>query len=312
MDLLWTTLWVDGGAGPITRAVGQSLWSAFRSLRSARHTLLSAAGPTILVSTVFTWIALLWAGWTMIFSADADAVISSTSEVPADLASRIYFIGYSIFTLGNGDFKPSGTGWQVLTGVAAGTGLLLVTLAITYLLSVVSAVVSARSFAVQVMGLSPSAEEVVISSWDGKLLCGLHWPLQSANSALSSLSQQYLAYPVLRYFHSSKPSSSDVVAFRRLEEIALIAGSGVPKSCGPDPILLNSIQSALNSLLTSLPSRFQRAPDAEPESPDLQTVHQAGIPAVATKAFDRAREHRRDYRRAFAALANEHGWDAQH
>lgn len=307
-DLLWTTLWVDGGAGPITRLVGRSLWSLFRAIGSARHRILSAAGPTILIFTLLVWIMLLWVGWTMVFSAEGQAVVSSSSERPADLASRFYFVGYSIFTLGNGDFKPNGAAWQILTGIAAGSGLLLVTLAITYLLSVVSAVVSARAFAVQVMGLGESAEDAVIAGWDGETLGGLNWPFQSANSALSNLSQQYLAYPVLRYFHPSQASSSDVLAFRRLEDMAVIAGAGVPKNHRPDPVLLNGVQSSLNSLLTSLPSRFQETPGADPESPDLHRVQQAGIPTVAIGEFNHAQEDRAEHRRAFAALAREHGW----
>lgn len=307
-DLLWTTLWVDGGAGPITRAIGGSLWSMFRSLSRARHGMLSTAGPTILIATLLVWILLLWVGWTMVFSADEQAVVSASTERPADLASRFYFVGYSIFTLGNGDFKPNGATWQVLTGVAGGSGLLLVTLAITYLLSVVSAVVSARAFAVQVMGLGKSAQDAVIAGWNGKTLGGLDWPFQSANSALSNLSQQYLAYPVVRYFHPSQASSSDVLAFRRLEEIALIARSGVHKKQRPDPVLLNGVQSSLNSLLTSLPSRFQGAPRAEPDTPDLHPIQQAGIPTVATEEFSRASKDRAEHRSAFAALAREHGW----
>lgn len=309
IDLLWTTLWVDRGAGPITGFLGRSLWSIFRSFAKARHGLLSMAGPAILVVTLLVWIALLWAGWTMIFSADTSAVVSSSSKEPADLASRFYFVGYSLFTLGNGDFKPNGSAWQVLTGVAAGSGLLLITLAITYLLSVVSAVVSARAFAVQVMGLGSSPEEAVAAGWDGKTLRGLNWSFHSANSALSSLSQQYLAYPVLRYFHASNASSSDVLALQRLDQMVLLAGAGVITPKQPNLILLNGIRSSLESVLTSLPSRFWKTRSPNPDKPSLHALQRLQIPTVDAEEFNRACEERTAQSLAFAALVQEHGWN---
>lgn len=309
VDLLWTTLWVEGGAGPVTRSLGETLWRFLRALSGGSHRVLSTAGPIVLVLTLLFWIAMLWAGWTLVFSAAPGAVVSSSSQVPGDFVSRFYFVGYSIFTLGNGDFKPNGETWQILTGIAAGTGLLLITLAITYLLSVVSAVVSARAFAVQVHGLGASADEAVAASWNGKDLSALDWYLQNANSALVSLSQQYLAYPVLRYFHGSDPSSSDALAFLRLEQLVLLAGVVGPAESRPASTLLQGTRSSLNSLLSALPSRVAACSDAQPTAMSTDAVRFATDGQVDSALLEQGLGERKRQLGAFAALAREHGWE---
>lgn len=55
------------------------------------------------------------------------AVRDAANGEPAGLVDRLYFTGYTVFTLGNGDFKPGSGIWQIATGAAAGTGLFLVT-----------------------------------------------------------------------------------------------------------------------------------------------------------------------------------------
>ena len=48
--------------------------------------------------------------------------------------------GFTAFTLGVGDYIPNGQPWEVLTAIAVVSGLGLTTLAIIYLVPVVSAV----------------------------------------------------------------------------------------------------------------------------------------------------------------------------
>ncbi|XVH33461.1 ion channel (plasmid) [Haloferacaceae archaeon DSL9] len=47
----------------------------------------------------------------------------------------MYFTGYTIFTLGNGDFYPTAANWQVTTVLTSASGLLLITLIVTYVLA---------------------------------------------------------------------------------------------------------------------------------------------------------------------------------
>ena len=131
IDTIWTTLWVGGGAGPITRAASHLIWRIINLVGS--HRLMTIAGPLVLTFTIVTWLSLLWLGWFLIFWSYPPSLLATSTETVADSSDRIYFVGYTIFTLGNGDFSPNGAIWKFLTALASGMGLFTATLAITYL-----------------------------------------------------------------------------------------------------------------------------------------------------------------------------------
>ncbi len=79
------------------------------------------------------WILGLWAGWVLVFASDPRALGLSSGPGFADWTGRIWFVSYTMFTVGNGDFTPADGAWQVVSGLVAATGMSLVTLAVTYL-----------------------------------------------------------------------------------------------------------------------------------------------------------------------------------
>ena len=155
-DALKTTISFSGG-GPLTLPLATGIWSValgiHRAGRSDSRKLLKLAGPVILLTTVLLWIVMVFAGYAMMFGSHHDSIISSTTRLPADFAEKLYFTAYTLFTLGMGDFIPNGHGWQMATSIASLHGLFLVTLSITYLLPVVSAVVEKHSLAAFISGL---------------------------------------------------------------------------------------------------------------------------------------------------------------
>jgi uncharacterized membrane protein len=168
VDALWTTLWPDGGASPLTERATTIIWSVAHALAGAkRNWLLSIAGPFILSATVLMWIALLAAGWLLVFGAEAESVLNARTLQPADLTGRIWFVFYTLFTLGNGEYVPRGGAYQIAAAATVVNGMVLITLTITYVLSVISAVVQKRSFASQVSSFGESPEEFVATTWDG-------------------------------------------------------------------------------------------------------------------------------------------------
>lgn len=308
VDVIWTSMWVAGGAGPITRAVGNGAWHTFKLLGRASHRLMLIAGPFILTLTVLVWLLLLWAGWFLLFSSEASAVLTtSTNELP-DTSDRIYFVGYTLFTLGNGDFAPNGDRWQLATALAAGSGLFTATLAITYLLSVISAAVSARAFATEVDGLGDAPAEVVAAGWDGHNYSSLAFPLQSLSSQLTKLSQQYLAYPVFQYFHAGDASKSPIVALAKLDQILAVSAYGVPSDRRAPAVLHNSVRSAIQNVLESLPQKFVEPAEQPIPVPDLETLSGSGLPVVATNEFQSQLSADESRRKQLAGLLRAHGW----
>ena len=185
----------------MTSVVCRSLWAVV--LRLPRPLLGSAralAGSTLLLVVIFMWVALLWTGWLMIFSSDAGAVVHGQTGQPADFGSRIYFTGFTLFTLGVGDYVPQGVIWKFCTAAASFSGLFLITLAITYLLSVLGAVTQKRQLAAMLHDLGDSPLEIVRQSWDGESFRDLVqrldtniWPLLHLHT------QRHHTYPIIHY-----------------------------------------------------------------------------------------------------------------
>ncbi|HEY9884495.1 MAG TPA: hypothetical protein V6C98_12880, partial [Thermosynechococcaceae cyanobacterium] len=91
-DVLSTTLSISGGGGPITARVATGLWNlvlkqhhSCRRDRQASHRRLTKLGYGIALSPIVIWLALIWMGWTLIFSATPEAVANAETEVPADI-----------------------------------------------------------------------------------------------------------------------------------------------------------------------------------------------------------------------------------
>jgi hypothetical protein len=310
LDVVWTSLWVGGSAGPFARLIARVCWVVIKAA-DRNHRLMVLAGPAILTLTVLGWILLLWGGWVLVFSSEPSSILTTSTDNVGDVTDRIYFVGYTIFTLGNGDFSPNGDIWQVATAVAAGSGLFTATLAVTYLLSVVSAAVSGRAFAAEVAGLGPTAVDAVAAAWDGRSYGYLSFPLQSASSKLSQLGQQYLAYPVLQYFHAGKPSQSPMIALARLEQILAISSGAVPESQRAPAVMHNSVGSAIDTVLDALPSHFTRPADAPLPPPDLTGLRLQGRETIDRSKFEASLAAVELRRKKLRGLLNAHGWDAE-
>jgi hypothetical protein len=118
----------------------------------------------VLIATVLTWVLGLWAGWSLVFGGSG-SIVEATSRRPAGASDVVYYAGFTIFTLGTGDFVAADPGWRITTAIASFSGLFLITLAITYLISIVSALVNRRALAVQILGLGTSPGDIVANGW---------------------------------------------------------------------------------------------------------------------------------------------------
>lgn len=308
LDLIWTTLWVNGGGGPITSGVERAVWPLLKALSGERRRSLAAAGPIILIFTIAAWVLLIWAGWFLVLISDPAMVVSSASKLPAEWTERLYFAGYTIFTLGNGGFQPASHAGQIATVLASGTGLFAITLAITYLLSVISAAVSARALASQVSTLGEKPAEVIAASWNGRDYSDLRYPLQTLTQQLAQFGQQQLAYPVLQYFHAYREANSPFVALLRLEQIVAIAEHGVPAAGRPPQLLLKATRSSIDQIVQVLPERFTKRANDHLPLPDLSPLASQGLPVLTAGEFGKGLESRDQTRRAIASLIGSHGW----
>ncbi|HEX2174917.1 MAG TPA: potassium channel family protein [Nocardioidaceae bacterium] len=311
-DALATTMVVAAGAGPLTRRVAGLLWRAMLRLhrRDSRSLLLTVTGPMLLVTTVLLWVTGLWAGWVLVFVGATDVVVDARTGAPAGFWDVVYYTGFTSFTLGTGDYVAATPGWRVVSAIASFTGLFLVTLAITYLISVVSAVVARRALAVAITALGTTADNVVLGGWTGHGFSSSYTQhLVTLTEKLAAAAQQHLAYPVLNYFHSRHREPSAPVALARLEDAMLLLTAAVEPSARPHPAAVEPLRYVLERYITaaaatsSLPRRTE-----PPPAPSLRPLMAGGVPVVPEEQFQDAVAQQSHRRTALRRLVNGDGW----
>ncbi|AQQ55260.1 ion channel [Planococcus lenghuensis] len=285
IDVFWTTLWVDGGAGPISSRLSRFLWKMTRGIGRGHPWLLSLAGPAVLAITLVTWIGLLWLGWLLVFSGDIHSVVDTRDDKPINWSERIYFTGYVVFTLGVGDYVPREGFWQVITAAASGNGFLFLTLGATYTLSILNSVIQQRSFASSITAIGKSGSEFVRNSWNGTDFSDINLLLSSTSSQLSTLAAQHKAYPVLYYYHCPQDEQAASVAVTVLDEALTILRFGVPEPYQPNRVLIQEARSSIEGYLDALSPRLIKTAGQVPSIANLDDIRILGLPTMTDKEF---------------------------
>ncbi len=313
VDALATTLSVGAGAGPLTRRFTGVLGRGLLRLhqRDSEGSLLRFGGAGLLIVTVLVWVLLLWGGWTLVFVSSGGAVVDSGTRAPAGPLDVVYFVGFTVFTLGVGDFVASTPAWRVMTALASFTGLFLITLSITYLLSVVGAVVARRSLAVRIHALGPSAGGIVARGWTGGTFSSAFiQQLVALTGELSTVAEQHLAYPVLHYFHTGEASTSASRAIAQLDGAMLLMRAGVAPQARPDASAVVPVREAIKRYVTTAATTSAMVPlPGVPALPALTPLLQVGVPVAGADDVARtAGKEDDDRRRGLHRLVNNDGW----
>ncbi|ESP90153.1 potassium channel family protein [Candidatus Halobonum tyrrellensis] len=308
-DLLWTTVWVEGRAGPVTTRLMAGTWNRLRRVGGRGSRLLTLAGPLVLLVSLVTWIASLWLGWTLVFAGVEGSIVETNAAGPVSWSERFYFTGYSLFTLGNGGYAPGGAVWRIVTVFTSGSGMLFVTLIVTYVLSVLDAVTQKRAFASTVSGLGETGGAVVVAGWTGERFDGFDLPLNSVSTQLNELTVNHMAYPVLHYFYTADRRYAAVVGVATLDEALTTLQRGVPERRRSETAVVESARSTVDTYLEMVDATFAPADDPPP-APDLDRLREAGVPTVSDEAFDRRVAELADRRRDLLGLveADGHRW----
>ncbi|MBV8518658.1 MAG: two pore domain potassium channel family protein [Acidobacteria bacterium] len=309
VDIVWTTLGTHGG-GPLTRHLNAGLWRAalWMHKRRRNHRLLSFAGSTILITTLVFWVAITWLGWVLIYSSKAASLVEKDSHVATDLAGRIYFVGYTMFTMGNGEIAPNGPRWRILTAICSGSGLAAISLGIAFLLEVLSAVVHRRSLGAYISDLGGTTETIVARAWTGEEFDSLREHLLSLTSQIHAFTDEHLAYPVLHYFHSENERAAASLRLVALHETVFLIAEGARKDKRLPAMVVEPLRSAIAGFAHVLSAEFVEPEHDEPPPPPLQTLRDANVPTVDDATFAAAVADARDLRRFLYGLLHDDGW----
>ena len=310
VDQLTTVVNAEGTGGPLSSRVVDRLWRAALAVhhRRASHRLLRAVGVTMVPVTLLCWVATLWSGWFLIFSAAPEAVVEAGSDTPAGGWARLYYAGDTIFTLGSGDLRPDGAFWRVLSTVAVLVGLSLVTLGLTYLVPVVQAVSGKRKTAAVISALGGTPELLLERAWTGQDYSGLDAHLVPLTVDLAGVRQSYFAYPTLHYFHSLDAHDAFAPRLAALDEALTILASAVPPALAPRATAIEPARHIIRSLLEMLDGAFIDAADDAPPLLELAELAERGLTFIDLADVAEALEGHSLRRRLLRGFVEHDGW----
>lgn len=307
VDLFWTTLWDDKGAGPLSSRLMVVLWKLLRNPGNEHEQLLTLGGPLILSFNLAIWVGLIWIGWAFVFAGGETSLIHARGPGPVTWIGRIDFVAQAMFTMGNGDFYPTSDVWRLATALTTASGMLFVTLGVSYVISVLGGVSGRRAFANSVLGVGKRSETFVRTGWNGEDFDQFDHLLDSLSSDLSHLGAQHKIHPILHYYRSSQELDSSARAIVVFDEALTLLRFGIPEQHRPNDALIGSARSNAESYLNAYTDTMKPA-DQTPPSPDLDCLRDADIPTVSDEEFADALDDLDERRRQLYAVLEASGW----
>lgn len=223
IDILQTTLSMQGG-GWFTGWFSHFFWKSFLVIsgKNGKSKILTRTGYILLITIVIVWVLLLWASLFLILYSHPGAIVDSTNMRVANVGELVYYSGYTISTLGLGDYIPAGNIWRWISTIYSFTGLILLTMSVTYFIPVLSAVIAQRKLGLSIGTLGESPQDIVLSGWNGKNFEQLLGKVDKLAESIIEYSQQHRAYPVIHYFHNPKQKNNIILQLARLYEALFI------------------------------------------------------------------------------------------
>lgn len=309
IDLIWSIL-STLGAGPIATSITSLIWIIARTFRQkTSFKALSKLTPLAMLGTIFmVWLAILWAGWLLIFIAHDGAIIVESTGARPSLFGHIYFVGTALSTLGSSQIIPKNPQWGLIMGLASFNGLIVLTLFITYLLPIVSAAVDRRQIALTIWGLGESSEDIVLNGWNQGSFQVLESQLYQLALQLLTHSERHVAYPVLQYFSAASPRADLSPRIASLDDAITILAHAVPAHLRPAQTVLRTLRKAISEYLRRVEERHIKLTDEPPELPDFGAIRRAQIPLVSDDEIKTIFDERRDHRRLLCGFVEADGW----
>ncbi|HSI71339.1 MAG TPA: hypothetical protein VK941_13975 [Gillisia sp.] len=241
-DFFFTTL-SGSGAGFLTRSVAFRAHTLVRKLHGLfGRSVFNFSGLLVNLSVLFVWIMLVWIGLFLVYSFNPDGMTNDSGRV-ANWVERLYYTGYTLSTLGVGNFKTTTVFFELVTSLFSFFGFIFFTSSMTYLISVSTAVINKRTLSRSIQNLGKDPEQIA-----EKLLA-----MDNSYSMQQFLTFQELidrhavnhqAYPVVHFFAHKRQDICLGLNLTRLDEAVNILLSN------PEADHLNRELSPLRSSLS--------------------------------------------------------------
>lgn len=309
-DLINTSLSVRG-AGFITKRLSKTIWTVllFIHRKIGAGKLLELGGAFILVTILINWMLLIWISASLLFISQPDSLMNVESNSATTIVDKIFYTGYTLSTLGLGDIEADGSFWDILTAILSFAGLILISIAITYLIPVVSGEINKRRISVYITTLGCSAEDILLNYWNGENFKELEQPFIGLTGTIIIHAQNHKAYSVLHYFHSSDKKEAFALNLTNLDEVLTILLHGIPAAQQPSFNIMMGLRRAITSYLVTLPEAFIIPGKHTPPLPKLSVLEAKGVQLVQGETVNLAYEKIKSRRMLLLSLIKDDGWE---
>jgi hypothetical protein len=231
-DIYATVLHSSARYGPVGESLNRSVWrlargAALRLSRAGRHHLLNMVGPLLLPLLIIVYVVLLVLAFALIYYPHVPSGFNYTGRQPEPgWLDAVYFSGCTLTTVGYGDIAPRDTLPRLLALLESASGLVVISLGITYMLTVYSALERKRSVALslyhQAGGGADVAGLIAHHFVEGRFY-GLRDALRTVTRDLQGTLESHIDHPVIHYFHPVEVyKSTPRVLFILLETCTVI------------------------------------------------------------------------------------------
>lgn len=256
-DFFFTVISING-AGSVSVRLSGWISRIFLTLSNSQkeREVLKYCGVFIILSLIIWWIGGLWLGFYILLLAGDQSVVSSSTEIATDAFDKFYYSGYVLSTMGNGDFKPGTSLWQIVIGAFSFSGFIFITTAMTYLISVSSAVIDKRSLGLYI------SDMMALDKEEDKINC-IYENANDLRTMINRHNQNHLAYPIVHYFFSMDKKTSFSIGLWNLNALLIsIQNKSAYESYKIKP-LIHAVDSYLNTISEVSIPEVQRSKESE-------------------------------------------------
>lgn len=300
-DIAYTTF-SPNGAGFFTDTITKGFYNLSRniSLKIKFKKLFEHVGILIIGVVLAFWYLSVWIGSSLIICSDPNSIINSTTKLPADVYEKIYYTGFTLSTLGVGDFQANSDAWRIFTVFLSLSGFVLITTSISYMVPVLSATVSKRKLGSYIAMLGANPQDILLKQWQKqKESFGmLETHFTNLTEMIIQHSQQMLAYPVVYCFDTTNPKKATALNIGKLDEVLTILLLYIPSDHRPSDQSIYPLREAITDYIDIQKNYFIKLIPVEPHLPDLSRLQDAGIPLLTyhdkiNKQYDELSDRRK-------------------
>lgn len=261
------TVFIPRGAGFITEGITVFVAKLFKLLSGniGNKKMLEYKLVFIIAIMIISWLLLIWLAVALIYSFEYNSIINAETKIPAKFDEKIYFIGYTISTLGLGDFQPNGTVWRLFTSVVSLMGFMVLTISITYIVPVINSIIEKQTLTLQIASLGQTTQEILVNGYNGKNFEDLSDEFTDLSNNIFKHAKNHSAYPVLHHVHNSSKNENTILKLVSLDEACTVLFYHIPQEKCIHDNSLSQLRAALTYYLKTV--RNIELPDEQPPAP---------------------------------------------